>query len=97
MLAPLTMAAVMVIAVPTGPAAAVPPGSYAFVANLGSDTVSVNDTGTHAVIDTIGVGTYPMGVATAMVRAPAPTCTKATPTITGTEGSDVITGTRAAM
>ncbi|WP_413105947.1 hypothetical protein [Streptomyces sp. Inha503] len=34
-----------------------------------------------------------MGVATAVVRAPAPNCAKATPTITGREGSDVITGT----
>ncbi|MEE4592076.1 hypothetical protein V2J94_09250 [Streptomyces sp. DSM 41524] len=84
-LAPLAMAAVTVIAVPAGPAAAVPPGGYAFVANLGSDTVSV--------IDTIGVGTYPTGVATAVVRAPAPTCAKAMATITGTDGSDVITGT----
>ncbi|MFJ1993577.1 YncE family protein [Streptomyces asiaticus] len=117
-----------------GPAAAVPPGGYAFVANLGSDTVSVIntstkavttvrvgrgpagvavtpdgarvansdgksnsvsviDTGTHTVIDTIGVGAYPSGVATAVVRAPEPTCAKATATITGTDGSDVITGT----
>ncbi|TMU93809.1 hypothetical protein [Streptomyces sp. DASNCL29] len=86
------MVAVTVIAVPAGPAAAVPPGGYAFVANLGSDTVSMINTSTKAVT-TAGVGTYPMGVATAMVRAPAPTCAKATATITGTDGSDVITGT----
>ncbi|MFD0445127.1 hypothetical protein ACFQ10_26025 [Streptomyces indonesiensis] len=43
------------IAVPAGPVAAVPPGSYAFVANLGSDTVSMINTSTRAVT-TVGVG-----------------------------------------
>ncbi|MEU8877915.1 hypothetical protein AB0D24_43660 [Streptomyces javensis] len=32
------------------------------------------DTSTHTVIDTIGVGTYPMGVGTTVVRAPTSTC-----------------------
>ncbi|MGW7695574.1 hypothetical protein ACWGMA_43340 [Streptomyces asiaticus] len=61
-LAPLSMAAVTVIAVPAGPAAAVPPGGYAFVANLGSDTVSMINTSTDAVT-TVGVGRGPVGVA----------------------------------
>lgn len=87
--------AVTTVGVGRGPAGAAvsPDGARAYVTQYNTASVSVIDTGTHTVIDTTGVGTYPMGVATAVVRAPAPTCAKATATITGTDGSDVITGT----
>ena len=44
-------------------ATATPPRRLAFVANLGSDNVSVIDTHTDTVIDTIAVGIAPAGVA----------------------------------
>jgi YVTN family beta-propeller protein len=47
--------------VPT--ATATPPRRLAFVANLGSDTVSVIDANLGAVVDTVGVGESPEGVA----------------------------------
>ena len=40
-----------------------PDGSYAYVTNYGSGTVSVIDTSTNAVIATVTVGTDPYGVA----------------------------------
>ncbi|MFD5430138.1 YncE family protein, partial [Streptomyces sp. NPDC127084] len=47
----------------TGPAHAVPPGTYAYVANSESNTVSVIDTATNTVSATIDVGSFPIGVA----------------------------------
>ncbi|GAA1270666.1 YncE family protein [Streptomyces javensis] len=41
-----------------------PDGARAYVSQCNAASVSVIDTGTHTVIDTIGVGTYPMGVGT---------------------------------
>jgi YVTN family beta-propeller protein len=57
------MAAFTVVAVPSGPAAAVPPGSYALVANYGSDTVSLVDTATDTVTATVAAGSGPREVA----------------------------------
>ncbi|MFJ1569694.1 YncE family protein [Streptomyces erythrochromogenes] len=45
------------------PAQAVPPGTYAYVANFSADTVSVIDTATNAVVVTVPVGDAPWGVA----------------------------------
>jgi YVTN family beta-propeller protein len=36
---------------------------YAYVANYRSDTVSVINTATHAVVDTINVGSFPQAIA----------------------------------
>ena len=38
-------------------------GTKVYVANLGSNTVSVIDTATNTVTDTVNVGSYPRGVA----------------------------------
>ena len=40
-----------------------PDSATAYVANIGDDTVSVIDTATNTVIDTINVGNGPVGVA----------------------------------
>ncbi|WP_374777453.1 hypothetical protein OG756_36440 [Streptomyces sp. NBC_01310] len=45
------------------PAQAVPPGTYAYVANFNDGTVSVIDTATNAVVVTVPVGNAPWGVA----------------------------------
>lgn len=55
--------AVTVVAVPSGPAAAVPPGSHALVANYGSDTVSLVDTAADTMRATVAVGSGPREVA----------------------------------
>ncbi|MFE3934737.1 YncE family protein, partial [Streptomyces goshikiensis] len=44
-------------------AQAVPPGTYAYVANFNDDTVSVIDTATNAVVVTVPVGDAPWEVA----------------------------------
>ncbi|MFE6805139.1 hypothetical protein ACFVEN_26175 [Streptomyces sp. NPDC057681] len=64
-------------------------------ANYSSGDVSVIDTATNTVTDTLDVGNGPIAVATAVVpaQAPTPDCANATPTITGTNGNDTITGT----
>ncbi|MET7492672.1 Ig-like domain-containing protein [Streptomyces sp900116325] len=59
----MAMAALAGVALPAGQAAAVPPGTYAYVANANGDNVSVIDTATDAVIATIPLGDGPRGVA----------------------------------
>jgi YVTN family beta-propeller protein len=52
-----------------------PDGTRTYVANLGSNTVSVIDTATNTVVATIAVGLFPLGVA--ITPAPqAPTSIK---------------------
>ncbi|MEU7605208.1 hypothetical protein [Streptomyces sp. NPDC041003] len=55
------MAASAVVALPAGQAAAVPPGTYAYITNFNTNTVSVIDTATNTVTTTIPVGNGPQG------------------------------------
>ena len=61
----LTLTGALVISTPfsASPASASSRTSYAYVANAGSSTVSVIDTATNAVVNTVPVGTNPYGVA----------------------------------
>jgi len=45
------------------PVTVLPDGSRIYVANAGTDDVSVIDAATNTVIDTVGVGDNPVGVA----------------------------------
>ncbi|MGQ4380536.1 YncE family protein, partial [Streptomyces sp. SAS_267] len=45
------------------PAHAVPPGTYAYVANFNANTVSVINTATNTVVGSVPVGDGPIGVA----------------------------------
>jgi len=60
----VAMAASAVVALPAGQAA-VPPGTYAYVANNNSDNVSVINTATNTVTATVPVGDDPQQVAVA--------------------------------
>ncbi|MFF4746164.1 hypothetical protein ACGF3K_29355 [Streptomyces sp. NPDC047980] len=66
------------------PAHVVPPGTYAYVANSASDTVSVIDTATNTVGDTVPAGTEPTGVAITVVAAPTPPAFTLLKTVGGT-------------
>ncbi|MFF3322384.1 hypothetical protein [Streptomyces sp. NPDC002889] len=61
------LAGLTVPIVGAAPAAATT-GTYAYVANRDADTVSVLDTATHTVTDTVGVGAGPTGVAITLVE-----------------------------
>jgi YVTN family beta-propeller protein len=61
------VAGVATVALSLTPVGASPPAasttSYAYVTNIGSDTVSVIKTSTNAVVKTVTVGSDPYGVA----------------------------------
>ncbi|MGP3638138.1 hypothetical protein ACTU45_33280 [Streptomyces sp. 24-1644] len=57
------------------PAQAVPPSTYAYVANFIDDTVSVINTATNTVVATVPVDDLPFGVAFGVVPRPAPALT----------------------